>query len=82
MTVASEPLSALRRRLTWYRLRDPAHPDQVFGDEIDDRRAALRRAARLADFYQHPIEVCEVVGGRLIRPVAAPVAPGPTAPMR
>lgn len=79
MKVSGEPPSAVRRRLTWYRLRHPACPDQVFGDEIDDQRAALLRAARLADFYQHPIEVCEVVGGRFVRPVAAPVAPGPTA---
>jgi hypothetical protein len=82
MTVSSEPLGVVRRRLTWYRLRHPARHDQVFGDEIDDEQAALQRAARLADFYQHPIEVCEVVGGRFVRPVAAPVAPGPTVPVR
>jgi hypothetical protein len=74
-------MNFLRQRLTWYRLRDPDHHDEVFGDEIDDERAAFQRAAKLADFYQHPIEVCQVVGGRLVRPVATPVAPGPTAPV-
>lgn len=72
----------LRRRLVWYRLRDPSRHDEVFGDEIDDRDAAFRRAARLADFYQHPIEVCEVFGGGFVRPVAPPVIPGPTATVR
>jgi hypothetical protein len=70
-------VNVLVRRLTWYRLRHPDHHDEVFGDEIDDEQAAFQRAAKLADFYQHPIEVCEVVGGYLVRPVAAPVAPGP-----
>jgi len=74
-------MNVLLRRLTWYRLRDPERHDQVYGDEIDDEWAARRRAARLADFYQRPIEVCEVVGGRLARPIAAPIAPGPRAPV-
>jgi hypothetical protein len=67
--------------LTWYQLRHPVRHDQVFGEQIGDERGALRRAARLADFYQHPIEVCEVVDGRRVRPVAAPVPPGPTVPI-
>lgn len=74
-------MNLLRRRLTWYRLRDPSRHDHVYGDEIDDEWAAFQRAARLADFYQQPIEVCEVVAGRIVRPVAAPVTPGPTAPV-
>lgn len=73
-------MNVLRRRLTWYRLRDPGRHEDIYGDEIDDELAAFQRAARLADFYQHPIEVCQVVGGRLVRPVATPVEPGPTAP--
>lgn len=74
-------MNVLRRRLTWYRLRDPIRHNLVYGDEIDDEWAAFQRAAKLADFYRQPIEVCEVVAGRLIHPVATPVAPGPTAPV-
>lgn len=78
----SQAMNVLRRRLTWYRLRDPLNRNEVYGDEIVDEWTAFQRAAKLADFYQHPIEVCEVVGGRFVRPVAAPVVPGPTAPIK
>jgi hypothetical protein len=75
-------MKELTRHLTWYRLRDPGRPDNVYGDEIADERLAFQRAAKLAGFYQQPIEVCKVVGGRLARPVGMPVQPGPTAPIR
>lgn len=39
-------------------------------------QAAFRRATVLAGFYQHPIEVCQVVVGKLERRVGAPVVPG------
>jgi hypothetical protein len=74
-------MHGLKNRLTWYRLRDPGHPECIYGDDIDDAEHAFRRAAKLAGFYQRPVEVCHVVGGRLVRPVGAPVDPGPTAPV-
>jgi hypothetical protein len=49
-------MKVLRRRLTWYRLLDSGRHDDVDG-EIEDERAALQRAARLADFYRHPLRV-------------------------
>ena len=56
-------MKELKKHLTWYRLRDPGRPDYVYGDEIADEQLAFRRAAKLAGFYQQPIEVCKVVGG-------------------
>jgi hypothetical protein len=56
-------MKELKKHLTWYRLRDPARPDNVYGDEIADEQLAFQRAAKLAGFYQQPIEVCKVVGG-------------------
>ena len=75
-------MKELKKHLTWYRLRAPGHPDNVYGDEIAHERLAFQRAANLAGVYQQPIEVCKVVGGRLARPVGIPVEPGPTAPIR
>jgi hypothetical protein len=72
----------LKNRLTWYRLRDPGHHECIYGDEIDDEEVAFRRAAKLAGFYQRPVEVCHVIGGGLVRSVGTPVDPGPTAPLR
>jgi len=46
----------LKNRLTWYRLRDPGRPECIYGDEIDDEQDAFRRAAKLAGFYQRPVE--------------------------
>jgi hypothetical protein len=63
-----------------YRLRNPANHDEVYGDGIDDVAAAWERAATLADFYGHPVEVCVVVSGIMAKPVGEPVEPGPTAP--
>jgi hypothetical protein len=74
-------MKAIKERLTWYRLRDPAQHESVYGDQITDVEAAFERAAKLAGFYQRPIEVCQVVVGKLERPVGQPVAPGPTAPI-
>lgn len=74
-------MHGLKNRLTWYRLRDPGHPECIYGDDIDDEEDAFRRAAKLAGFYQRPVEVCHVIGGGLVRPVGAPVDPGPTAPV-
>ena len=65
-------MKELKKHLTWYRLRDPGRPDNVYGDEIADEQLAFQRAAKLAGFYQQPIEVCKVVGGRLARPVGHP----------
>ena len=48
-------MKELKKHLTWYRLRDPARPDNVYGDGIR-RAAAFQRAAKLAGFYQQPIE--------------------------
>ena len=70
----------LNERLTWYRLRDPARHDSIYGDQIEDKQRAFRCAATLAGFYQHPIEVYRVIGGKLVRPVGTQVEPGPTAP--
>ncbi len=75
-------MHGLKNRLTWYRLRDPGHPECIYGDEIDDEQDAFRRAEKLAGFYQRPVEVCHVIGGGLVRPVGIPVDPGPTAPLR
>jgi len=74
-------MHGLKNRLTWYRLRDPGHPDCIYGDDIDDEEDAFRRAAKLAGFYQRPVEVCYVIGGGLVRPVGTSVDPGPTAPV-
>jgi len=63
-----------------YRLRNPADHHEVYGDGIDDEAAAWQRAATLADFYRHPVEVCVVVSGIMAKPVGEPVEPGPTAP--
>jgi hypothetical protein len=63
-----------------YRLRNPADHGEVYGDGIDDEAAAWERAATLADFYRHPVEVCVVVSGIMAKPVGEPVEPGPTAP--
>src|SRR5436190_23869141 len=56
-----------------YRLRDPVNHDEVYGDVRDDESAAWERAATVADFYGHPVEVCAVVGGILAKPVGEPV---------
>jgi hypothetical protein len=74
-------MHGLKNRLTWYRLRDPGHHECIYGDDIDDEQDAFRRAAKLAGFYQRPVEVCHVIGGGLVRPVGTPVDPGPTAPV-
>ena len=74
-------MHGLKNRLTWYRLRDPGRPECIFGDDIVDEEDAFRRAAKLAGFYQRPVEVCRVIGGGLVRPVGTPVDPGPTAPV-
>ena len=74
-------MHGLKNRLTWYRLRDPGRPECIYGDDIDDEENAFRRAAKLAGFYQRPVEVCQVIGGGLERPVGTPVDPGPTAPV-
>jgi len=74
-------MHGLKNRLTWYRLRDPGRPECIYGDDIDDEEDAFRRAAKLAGFYQRPVEVCHVIGGGLERPVGTPVDPRPTAPV-
>lgn len=63
-----------------YRLRNPVNHDEVYGDVRDDESAAWERAATLADFYGHPVEVCVVLAGIMAKPVGEPVQPGPTAP--
>ncbi|HEV8451553.1 MAG TPA: hypothetical protein VGQ45_08975 [Gaiellales bacterium] len=74
-------MHGLKNRLTWYRLRDPGHHECIYGDDIDEEEDAFRRAAKLAGFYQRPVEVCRVIGGGIVRPVGTPVDPGPTAPV-
>jgi hypothetical protein len=74
-------MHGLKNRLTWYRLRDPGRPECIYGDDIDHEEDAFRRAAKLAGFYQRPVEVCHVIGGGLERAVGTPVDPGPTAPV-
>jgi hypothetical protein len=74
-------MTVIKEALTWYRLRDPAKHESVYGDQISDVDVAFERAAKVAGFYQRPIEVCQVVVGKLERPVGQPVAPGPTAPI-
>lgn len=74
-------MNVLTNRLTWYRLRDPWHHDRVYGDGIDDEQVAFRRAAKLAGFYQRPVEVCRIAGDRLAPAVGTLVEPGPTAPL-
>ena len=66
--------------LKCYRLRDPVNHDEVYGDAFDDESVAWERAATLADFYGHPVEVCVVVARIIAKPVGEPVQPGPTAP--
>ena len=62
-----------------FRLRDPANPDEIYADGIEDEDEAGSRAQQLADFYGHPIEICAVTFGRFVRPGSL-AEPGPTAP--
>ena len=74
----SQALANSRRRLeakrfVRYRLRDPDTYEIFGGDEVDERLAAMR-AQELADYYGHAIEVCQVIGGLIIRQSATTVA--------
>ena len=67
-------------RVVTYRLRNPADPGEVYGDDFAKRDEARARARQLADFYRHTVEVCQVVGGHLMIGVQDEVEPGPDAP--
>jgi hypothetical protein len=62
-----------------FRLRNPANPEEVYGEGFEDENEAASRAQQLADFYGHPIEICHVTFGRFVR-AGSLVEPGPTAP--
>lgn len=64
-----------------YRLRNPADPSEVYGDDFSDESEAAARARELADFYRRTIEVCQVLAGRLVVGVEREVDPGPPAPI-
>ena len=63
-----------------YRIRNPEREDEVYAEGIDDRGAAFVRAQELADFYRHPVEVVQVVGGVVSRRVGDVVEPTRMAP--
>jgi hypothetical protein len=63
-----------------YRVRNPKDHDQVYAEEIEDREVAVLRAQELADFYRHPVEIVEIVGGVVSRRVGDLVEPAPMAP--
>jgi hypothetical protein len=66
--------------LKCYRLRNPVNHDEVYGDAFDDESVAWQRAATLADFYGHPVEVCVVVAGIMAKPVRTGTARSNSAP--
>jgi hypothetical protein len=72
----------MRLHAARYRLRNPSRHREVYGDQITDERSAFARARKLADFYRQPIEVCQVIAGRVARRVGDPVYPGPFGPIR
>ena len=83
VTAGSEKGSGMKKLIHGYRVRNPDDELQVYAEEIEDRDAAMLRAQEIADFYRHPVEVVELVGGAvtgrvgdLVRP--APMAPGET----
>jgi hypothetical protein len=67
--------------LVSYRLRNPADAEETYGEDFADEAEALERAGQLADFYQHPIEVCHVIAGHIPLGATRRVEPGPTAPL-
>lgn len=69
-------------QLSAYRLRNPERHNVIYGDQIGDQETAFARAHKVADFYGEPIEVCQVIAGRVIRPAGDPVKPGPAAQHR
>jgi hypothetical protein len=70
----------MRITVLGYRLRNAADESEVYADGIDEREAAFVRAQELADFYRHPVEVVQIVGGVVSRRVGDPVEPTPMAP--
>jgi hypothetical protein len=70
----------MRIMVLGYRIRNPERENEVYAEGIDDREAAFVRAQELADFYRHPVEVVQVVGGVVNRRVGDPVEPTRMAP--
>jgi hypothetical protein len=62
-----------------FELRHPQDHAEVYASDIDDRATAFLRAQELADFYRHPVEVCQRIG-RVRRRIgeAQPSPPAPT----
>jgi hypothetical protein len=67
-------------QLVTFRLRNPTNFEETYGQDFSDEAEAVERARQLADFYRHPVEVCQLVGGHVLVGVAEVVDPGPTAP--
>jgi hypothetical protein len=67
--------------LVSYRLRNPSDAEETYGEDFTDEAEALERARHLADFYQHPVELCQMIAGHIHVGATKRIEPGPTAPV-